>query len=127
MPQMSLGNGYTIDLADGWTFVHALEDAVNEMRAGYIAHVADLDISPPGNDGHSQTFSSGMTAKAVGAHRDWYTAKVNQLNGMIDNVKGMLQQYQITETANTIQWAAPETYNPNQDSNDTPRGHHGAV
>lgn len=127
MPEMSLGNGYTIDLADGWTFVHALEDAVNEMITGYTTHILDIDISPPGNDSHSKTFSSGMTSKAVQAHQAWYQAKIKQLNGMIDNVKGMLQQYQIVETANTIQWAAPETYNPNQDSNDIPRGPHGAV
>ena len=103
MPQLSLGNGYTIDLADGWTFVHALEDALQEIQTGFSRNVLGAQIQPPGNDGHSQTFSSGMTQKAVAAHHDWYVSKVSQLNGMIQQVKGMLQQYQIAETANTIQ------------------------
>jgi hypothetical protein len=127
MPEMSLGNGYTIDLADGWTFVHALEDAVNEMQVAWTINSRNVQIRPPGNDAHSQTFSSSMASKAVDAHQKWHDDKVNQLEGMIQNITGMLHQYQITETANSIKWTAPETYNPNQDSNDIPRGPHGAV
>ena len=126
MPQMSLGNGYNIDLADGWTFVHALEDAVDEMRAGYVQNVQGLVIDPPGNDHHSETFSSSIGQKAVNAHEAWYAAKLAQLQGMIANVTGILQQYQIAETANTIQWSGPQTYNPSQDS-DVPKGRHGAI
>ena len=126
MPQMSLGNGYTIDLADGWTFVHALQDALQEMQQGYNSYITKVQIYPPGNDGHSQTFSSSMTQAAVANHETWYQNKVSQLQTMIANVEGMLHQYQIAETANTIQWAAPEKYNPNDDS-DEPRGRHGAV
>jgi hypothetical protein len=126
MPQMSLGNGYTIDLADGWTFVHALEDALKEMMAGYQKNCQDLNITAPGNDAHSQSFSTNMTQKAVSDHENWYNAKRNQLNTMIQNVTGMLQQYQVAETVNTIQWSAPVTYDPNQPQTDDRRGH-GAV
>lgn len=126
MPQMSLGNGYTIDLADGWTFVHALQDALQQVQDGYQANVASLRMMAPGNDAHSGTFISGMSQKAVEAHRDWYVAKVKQLGTMIDNMTGILHQYGIAETANTIQWKAAEKYNPNDDSGDIRRGH-GAV
>ncbi|HEY2696445.1 MAG TPA: hypothetical protein VGJ45_13325 [Pseudonocardiaceae bacterium] len=126
MPQMSLGNGYTIDLADGWTFVHALQDSLREVQDGYQKNVASMRMMAPGNDAHSGSFISSMSQKYVEAHHDWYTAKVNQLGTMIDNMTGILQQYGIAETANTIQWQAPETYNPNDSSGDIPRGH-GAV
>lgn len=126
MPEISLGNGYTIDLADGWTFVHALEDALREMQTGYEANIGTMRMMPPGNDAHSSSFISSMSQKAVEAHHTWYVAKVQQLGTMIDNMTGILKQYGITETANTINWQAAETYNPNQ-STDTPRGRHGAV
>jgi hypothetical protein len=125
MPQLSLGNGYTIDLADGWTFVHALEDALQQMQAGFTQNVQGRRIDAPGNDTHSRTFSSGMTTKAIQLHQEWYDTKVAQFRGMIQNVTGILNQYQIAETANTIQWADAPTYDPNS-SSDIPRGH-GAV
>lgn len=126
MPQMSLGNGYTIDLADGWTFVHALQDALQQIQDGYQKNVGSMRMMAPGNDAHSGSFISGMSQKAVEAHSEWYTAKVRQLGTMIENMTGILQQYGIAETANTIQWKAAAVYNPNDTSNDIPRGH-GAV
>ena len=60
MPQMSLGNGYSIDLADGWTFVHTLQDALKEMRDGWEKNVQSLRIEAPGNDGHSGSFATNM-------------------------------------------------------------------
>lgn len=125
MPQMSLGNGYTIDLADGWTFVHALQDSLDQLRAGYAKNVANMVIHPPGNDQHSGSFASGMTTAAVTNHENWYKDRVNQLGTMITNVTGILQQYGIAETANTIKWADAPTYDPN-DNSDVRRGH-GAV
>jgi hypothetical protein len=126
MPEMSLGNGYTIDLADGWTFVHALQDAQKQISDGYQANILGMLLQPPGNDGHSGTFISGMTTKAVEQHRTWYLAKMQQLGTMIDSATGILHQYGIAETENTIQWQAAVKYDPNDDS-DTPRGRHGAV
>lgn len=126
MPQMSLGNGYTIDLADGWTFVHALQDAQNQLRDGWAANMTNLSVDPPGNDSHSGSFATGISGSAVDKHREWYVGKMQQLGQMIDNMTGILNQYGIAETANTIQWQAAVKYNPNDDT-DTRRGMHGAV
>jgi hypothetical protein len=38
MPELNLGNGYQIDLADGWTFVHALEDAIDQLTEAWFAN-----------------------------------------------------------------------------------------
>lgn len=104
MPELNLGNGFQIDLADGWTFVHAMQDAVHQLQAAWIADGQNLEIPAPGNDGHSGNFSSSMTSDAVKKHSDWYFGQVQNLQTMTQNLIGILQQYGITETANTIQW-----------------------
>jgi hypothetical protein len=104
VPELNLGNGYQIDLADGWTFVHALEDAINQLTEAWTVNSHQIAAPPPGNDGHSQTFSNSMTQNAVQKHEAWYFSQIQKLNTMRDNVTGVLQQYGITETANTIQW-----------------------
>jgi hypothetical protein len=109
MPEMSLGNGYSIDLADGWTFVHALEDSRDQLRAAWFADGQRLKVPAPGNDGHSQNYSSSMTRDAVQKHRDWYLGQVQSLETMIQNATSILQQYGITETANTIQWNSADS------------------
>lgn len=109
MPEMNLGNGYSIDLADGWTFVHALHDAVEQLQAAWLADGQRLRVPAPGNDGHSQNYSSSMTKDAVQKHQEWYYGQIQSLNSMIQNVTGILQQYGITETANTIQWNQTDT------------------
>jgi hypothetical protein len=106
---MNLGNGYSIDLSDGWTFVHALQDSVDQLQSAWYLHGASLRIPPPGNDGHSRNYSSSMTTAAVQKHHDWYDGQIQSLNSMIQNVTGILQQYGIAETANTIQWNATDT------------------
>jgi hypothetical protein len=127
MPQMSLGNGYSIDLADGWALVHTLQDALKQMQDGFTSYCQNLTIGAPGNDAHSGSFADDMSQNAVNAHETWFMNTSQQFNTMIDNVKGILQQYGIAETENTIQWAAAPTYNPNDNSDDMPRGRHGAV
>ncbi len=112
MPQVNLGNGYEIDLADGWTFVHALQDSLLQLEEGWQANCANLVIRPPGNDGHSHSFSQEFTQKAIDQHTQWYNAKIKQFNSMVQNMTGILQQYGVTETANTIQWGAADTSSP---------------
>jgi hypothetical protein len=106
---LNLGNGYTIDLADGWTFVHAMQDAVHQLQEAWAADGQNLEIPPPGNDGHSHTYSGSMTADAVNKHKDWYFGQVQHLQTMTQNLTGILQQYGIAETENTIQWNATDT------------------
>ena len=65
MPALNLGNGFQIDLADGWTFVHALQDGLDQLQTAWIANGEGLQIPAPGNDGHSGNFSSSMTTDAV--------------------------------------------------------------
>ena len=109
MPEMSLGNGYSIDLADGWAFIHALEDSRDQLRAAWFADGQGLKVPPPGNDGHSQNYSSSMTKDAVQKHRDWYLGQIQSLETMIQTTTGILQQYGIAETANTIQWNSADS------------------
>jgi hypothetical protein len=45
-----------------------------------------------------------MTQNAVQKHEAWYNDQLKKLNTMKDNVTGILQQYGVAETANTIQW-----------------------
>lgn len=104
MAQFNLGNGYSIDLAQGWTFVHALEDALNQLDEAWVKNGNQIAAPPPGNDGHSHTFSTSMTSDAINKHRDWYYAQVQKLSQMKDNATAILNQYGIVETANTIQW-----------------------
>jgi hypothetical protein len=108
-PGLSLGNGYTINLTDGWTFVHALQDSLDQLQEGWNTNCRDLQIPPPGNDAHSKTFSTSVTQTAVSAHAQWYNQQVQKLGTMVQNVTGILHQYGIAETENTIQWTATDT------------------
>lgn len=110
MPELNLGNGFQIDLADGWTFVHAMQDAYDQLQAAWIKDGEGLQIPAPGNDGHSGNFSSSMTAEAVKKHKEWYLGQVANLNNMIQNLTGILHQYGITETANAVPWNTADAY-----------------
>lgn len=109
MAELSLGNGYTIDLADGWMFVHSLEDALRQLRESWQQNSQSLRIPAPGNDAHSKNFSQNMTQQAVDAHAQWYASQTAKLLSMINNVSGMLHHYGIAETENNIKWGAGDS------------------
>jgi hypothetical protein len=108
MAQLGLGNGYTIDLADGWTFVHSLEDALGQLRQAWQQNSPNLQVPSPGNDAHSKDFSQSMTQQAVHAHQEWFDNQVTKLGAMINNVSAMLHQYGIAETENDINWGGSD-------------------
>jgi hypothetical protein len=118
MDQLSLGNGYQIDLADGWTFVHALENALDDLKTGYEKNFVDIysDVVAPGQDPHSANFHQTL-ADAVDRHRQWYADKAQSLTQMINNVRGVLNRYGIAETANTITWGAGAAGSPGNGEN----------
>jgi hypothetical protein len=125
-PGLSLGNGYTISLADGWTFVHALDDSLQQMREGWLQNCEGLQINPPGNDQHSSNFATAITQKAIDAHATWYNAKTQELQTMIQNMTGILHQYGIAETENTIQWTATDTSSSGSTAPESKGGGRGA-
>ncbi len=105
---MSLGNGYTIDLESGWTMVHSLQAALDKLQAGWQANIEGIQILPPGNDGHSKGFSKTATQEAIDEHRNWYYGQVQWFTSMVNTATGILKQYGIAETENTIQWSATD-------------------
>lgn len=127
MAQFNLGNGYSIDLSQGWTFVHALEDALDQLNNAWNKDGNQIVIPPPGNDGHSQTFSSSMTSDAVQKHQAWYYSQIQKLTQMKDNATAILQQYGIVETANTIQWNSTPDDSTGNGSNEGKGGGRGAI
>ncbi len=104
---MSLGNGYSIDMSDGWTFVHALQRALDDLGSALDQHGVGLQIPPPGNDAHSQHFSQVMTQRAVLAHNQWAQQQQQTLTVMVEKATALLKQYGVAETENTMQWGDP--------------------
>jgi hypothetical protein len=126
MAELSLGNGYTIDLADGWTFVHSLEDALRQLRQAWQQNGANLQVPSPGNDAHSRNFSQSMTQQAVHAHQEWFEDQVTKMGAMINNASAMLHQYGIAETENNIKWGAGDIGTPGSQSS-SPQGGRRAI
>ena len=126
MPEMSLGNGYTIDLADGWTFVHALQDAAKRCgRHGRCQHREAQTWLRRENDGTVGTFSSEHDRSAVNAHQCWYWAKFGATQWANDPKHDwhLAAVSGIAETENTISGKLPKSLsNPDQDSNRYPQG-----
>lgn len=101
MPELDLGNGYSIDFADVQKFVQILQDTRDNLLHVVRAHWRELQIPAPGHDEYSGAWADNAN-QVRDEYLQWNQQRQAELNDLISRVNMAMAGYQRTEQHNTI-------------------------
>ena len=101
MAEISLGNGFSIDIADAQKFVQALDDRLKSLQNTYFTHAQNLYVPAPGHDAVSGDYAARATA-SIDSYKTWNVDQQNTLKGLINQVNAVVTNYQQTDQHNTM-------------------------
>ena len=101
MPQIDVGNGFSIDIADAQKFVNALQDRRDSLIHTLRTYGQGIFVKAPGHDDYSGGWANEANATA-NDYQAWNLAQQQTLTTLINNVNAVVAQYQKTEQHNTM-------------------------
>jgi hypothetical protein len=101
MPQINVGGGFTIDLAEGERFVKVMKKHRRTLEVAFSDHMQGLFIKPPGHDDYSKAFAASGN-DMIREFRDWVMGVLKDMQDKIDLVESQLKTYGQVESDNTM-------------------------